>query len=276
MTDSDFEWSKPLSEQAVSGAPLTGPYVPGEAVTGGTDQPPGQTSCDLYPTATHPSGNAATAACAGQAFGDYELLHKIAQGGMGVVYKARQTKLQRVVALKMIRAGELASADEVRRFYQEAEAAARLDHAGIVPVFEVGEQAGQHYFSMGYVEGGNLAARVREGPLPAREAADLVREVTAAVAYAHQQGIIHRDLKPANILLDGSGRPKVSDFGLAKQVQRDSGLTASGQVMGTPSYMPPEQAAGRITAIGPAADIYSLGASCTACSRAGRRSRQPP
>jgi WD40 repeat protein/serine/threonine protein kinase len=262
MTHSKLEQPDERPEGAASDVQQTGPYVPAEAAAGGTDSSAVQTGCDLGPTISYGPGSAAAVAgaSAGQAFGDYELLHQIAQGGMGVVYQARQTKLQRVVALKMIRAGHLASADEVRRFYQAAAAAARLDHPGIVPIFEVGEHAGQHYFSMGYVEGGSLAARVREGPLPAREAAGLVQEVTAAVAYAHRQGIIHRDLKPANILLDGDGRPRVTDFGLAKQLQRDSGLTASGQVMGTPSYMPPEQAAGRTDAIGPAADVYALGA----------------
>ncbi len=190
----------------------------------------------------------------------YEVLGPLGRGGMGVVYLARQTKLGRLVALKMIRAGQLASAEEVQRFHQEAEAAARLDHPGIVPIFEVGEHGGHHYFSMGYVEGGSVAARAKDAPLAPRAAAELVREVAQAVAYAHARGVIHRDLKPANILLDAAGRPRVSDFGLAKQVQRDSGMTATGQVLGTPSYMPPEQAAGRHDATAPAADLYALGA----------------
>src|SRR5262249_6823320 len=136
-------------------------------------------------------------------FGDYDLIQKIAQGGMGVVYKARQRKLNRVVALKMILAECLESADGVRRFHLEAEAAARLDHPGIVPICEVGENAGQHFFSMSYVEGGSLAQRVRErGPLPPREATGLLERIAEAVAYAHEHGIIHRDLKPQNILLD--------------------------------------------------------------------------
>ena len=193
-------------------------------------------------------------------FGDYSLIRKLASGGMGVVYLARQESLRRHVALKMILTGDQATRDEIQRFRQEAEAAAQLDHPGIVPVFEVGEQGGQHYFTMGYVEGGSLSARIKARPLPPREAAEMVRLVAEAVGYAHQRGIIHRDLKPSNILLDGDGHPKVTDFGLAKQVSGLSHLTLSGQVMGTPSYMAPEQAAGRVDQVGPSSDIYALGA----------------
>jgi WD40 repeat protein/tRNA A-37 threonylcarbamoyl transferase component Bud32 len=184
----------------------------------------------------------------------------IARGGMGVVYKARQRKLNRIVALKMILAESLASAQGVSRFYLEAEAAAQLEHPGIVPIFEVGEYGGQHFFSMSFVEGGSLAQRVRqEGPLPPGEAAGLVERIAGAVAYAHVHGIIHRDLKPGNILLDKDGNPKVSDFGLAKKVTGDSHLTLAGQIMGTPSYMAPEQAAAKTEEVGPAADVYALG-----------------
>jgi eukaryotic-like serine/threonine-protein kinase len=193
-------------------------------------------------------------------FGDYELLEVIARGGMGVVYKARQKKLQRIVALKMILTGDLASSQEIERFHLEAEAAAQLDHPGIVPIFEVGEQGGQHFFSMGYVEGGSLAKRIKDRPLPPRHAATLVRHVAEAVHYAHGKGIIHRDLKPGNVLLDKDGHPKVSDFGLAKRVADSSQLTTAGQVLGTPSYMPPEQACGKIEEVREPADIYSLGA----------------
>jgi serine/threonine protein kinase len=193
-------------------------------------------------------------------FGDYELLAEIARGGMGVVYKALQVKLNRVVALKMILAGQLAGEGDVKRFHAEAEAAAKLDHPGIVPIFEIGEHDGQHYFSMAYVEGTSLAKKVAAGPLPPREAAELLVKIAAAVQYAHRQGIIHRDLKPANVLLDSTGQPRVTDFGLAKQMRADSGLTGSGQILGTPSYMPPEQASGKIEQVGPTADVYALGA----------------
>ncbi len=193
-------------------------------------------------------------------FGDYEILREIARGGMGVVFQARQVSLNRVVALKMILAGQLANDSDVKRFYTEAEAAANLDHPGIVPIFEVGEYEGQHYFSMSFVEGQSLAQKLADGPLAPREAAELIRRVSEAIEYAHQQGVIHRDLKPANVLLDKKGNPRVTDFGLAKQLASDSGLTGSGQIMGTPSYMPPEQTGGKRGAVGPAADVYALGA----------------
>ncbi len=179
---------------------------------------------------------------------------------MGVVFEARQVSLNRKVALKMILVGQLANDTDVKRFYTEAEAAANLDHPGIVPIFEVGQHDGQHYFSMGFVEGQSLSQRLAEGPLPAREAAELIRRASEAIEYAHQRGVIHRDLKPANILLDQNGNPRVTDFGLAKKTEGDSGLTGSGQIMGTPSYMPPEQAGGKRGEVGPAADVYALGA----------------
>ncbi len=192
--------------------------------------------------------------------GDYELLHEIARGGMGVVYKARQVRLNRIVALKMILSGQFASSVEVRRFYTEAEAAAQLDHSGIVPVFEVGQHNKHHYYSMGFVDGESLAKRIAVGPLAPRVAAEILLRVAEAIEYAHRRGVIHRDLKPANVLLDKAGQPKVTDFGLAKRIQGTSHLTASGQILGTPSYMPPEQVAGRADQVNETADIYSLGA----------------
>ena len=193
-------------------------------------------------------------------FGNFELLEEIARGGMGIVYKARQTTPGRTVALKMILTGQLASDADVERFYAEAQAVATLDHANIVPVFEVGNCEGQHYFSMGYVEGESLSERLARGPLMAREAATIIRDVAGAVHYAHQRGIVHRDLKPANILIDQDGRVRVTDFGLARRQTDETRLTHTGQLLGTPSFMPPEQIAGRAEDIGPAADVYSLGA----------------
>ena len=194
-------------------------------------------------------------------FGDYELLGEISRGGMGVVYKARQTSLNRIVALKMILAGRLASEADIRRFRHEAQAAAGLQHPNIVAIHEVGEHYGQHYFSMDYVEGKDLAELVRDGPLEPRRAAACVKTIAEAIQYAHDHGILHRDLKPSNVLIDASGRPRVTDFGLARPIGGDRGLTLPGTVLGTPSYMPPEQASGRRHAeVGPASDVYSMGA----------------
>jgi WD40 repeat protein/tRNA A-37 threonylcarbamoyl transferase component Bud32 len=192
--------------------------------------------------------------------GGYELLGEIDRGGMGIVYKARDRKLNRIVALKVTRTGELTSGHESQRFRAEAEAAASLDHPQIVPIYEVGQVDGRPFFSMALVEGQSLAKRVADRPLPPREAAALIRQVAEAVAYAHAHGVIHRDLKPGNILLDANGQPRVTDFGLAKRTDVDSSLTQTGQVMGTPSYMSPEQAEGKNEQMGPLADVYSLGA----------------
>jgi WD40 repeat protein/serine/threonine protein kinase len=197
--------------------------------------------------------------------GNYELLQEIGRGGMGVVYKARQVGLDRVVALKVILADDHASAQEVARFRHEAEAVARLQHSHIVQIYEVGEQDGRRYFSLEYVDGGNLEKKLAGTPLPARQAAELVEKLAQAMQHAHQQGIVHRDLKPANVLLTAAGVPKVTDFGLAKRLEAEAGLTQSGAIVGTPSYMAPEQAAGDAKEIGPAADVHALGAILYEC-----------
>jgi eukaryotic-like serine/threonine-protein kinase len=190
----------------------------------------------------------------------YEILGELGRGGMGVVYKARQVGLDRVVALKMILAGAHAGADERARFRREAEAVARLQHPDIVQVHEVGEQEGRPYFSMEFLEGGSLARKLGGIPLPARQAAEVVRRLAEAVHYAHQRGVVHRDLKPANVLLTADGTPKITDFGLAKRLDQEAGQSRTGDVLGTPSYMAPEQAFRGPHAIGPAVDIYALGA----------------
>ena len=193
-------------------------------------------------------------------FGRYELLEEVARGGMGVVYKARQHGLNRVVALKMILPGRLASAEDVQRFRTEAEATARLQHPNIVAVHEVGEVDGQHFYSMDFIDGPSLSKRLAQGPLPGRQAARYLLTVARAVHHAHRHGILHRDLKPSNILLDAQDEPHITDFGLAKKIGGDSSQTRTGAIMGTPSYMAPEQAAGRIKELGPACDVYGLGA----------------
>ncbi len=192
------------------------------------------------------------------AFGEYSLLGEIDRGGMGIVFKAEHQRLKRTVALKIMRSGALASDEELRRFRGEAEASAALNHPHIIPIFEIGEAHGLIYFTMAYVAGQDLAAVVRQRALAPKEAARLMVRVTDAVATAHRHGIIHRDLKPSNILIGQDGEPFVIDFGLAKQKRTDEALTGTGQILGTPAYMAPEQARGeRLSA---ATDVYSLGA----------------
>jgi serine/threonine-protein kinase len=205
------------------------------------------------------SGLSPLAAATPQRVGDYRLISELGRGGMGVVYLARDERLKREVAIKMISRGRMHSPSDLQRFASEAAAAARLQHAAIVPVYEVGEWDGRPYFSMRFIRGETLADRLRRGPLPQREAAHLIAKVARAVGYAHLQGVLHRDLKPSNILLDRAGEPHVTDFGLAKLIEEDMSLTATGAVLGTPSYMSPEQAAARDDAVGPRSDVYSLG-----------------
>src|SRR5215831_225883 len=197
-----------------------------------------------------------------RAFGPYELLEEVAHGGMGIVYRARQTQINRVVAVKLMAAGQFAAPDFVKRFRTEAEAAASLDHPNIVPIYEVGECEGQPFFSMKFVEGGSLAARIsnEKFQIAQHEAAALVAKLARAVHYAHQRGILHRDIKPGNVLLDAQGEPQLTDFGLAKLVERDSTFTRTMAMLGTPSYMSPEQARGEAKQLTTAVDVYGLGA----------------
>ena len=193
-------------------------------------------------------------------FGDYELLEEIGRGGQGIVYRARQKSLNRTVALKVIGLGQWATEAHVKRFRREAEAAAQLDHPGIVPIYEVGERDGQCYFSMKFIEGGQLDEVVRREPMSTRRAAELLVKIARTVQFAHEHGILHRDIKPGNILLDRQGEPHLTDFGLALLLEQESTITHSSDVLGTPSYMSPEQAAGRTKDLTAAADVYSLGA----------------
>jgi serine/threonine protein kinase len=216
------------------------------------------------PTLAHPVPGTRPGACAPgeaapQRFGDYELLGEVGRGGMGVVYKAREAGLDRVVAIKMLLPGAVPDEAELQRFRSEAAAAARLRHPHIVAVHRVGEQDGRHFYSMDFIAGVSLTQRLAEGPLPSRSAARYVAVIARALHHAHQHGILHRDVKPGNVLLDADDRPHVTDFGLAKQYNSDSNQTRTGSILGTPSYMAPEQAAGRKD-LGPACDIYGVGA----------------
>jgi serine/threonine-protein kinase len=211
-------------------------------------------------------GEAAPAASEGAtAVAGYELLGELGRGGMGVVYRARHLKLNRLVALKMILAGGHAGEQELARFRAEAEAVARLQHPHVVQIYEVGEQNGLPYFSLELCPGGSLADQLGGTPLPPLRAAQLVETLARAMDAAHEQGIVHRDLKPANVLLAADGTPKITDFGLAKRLDGGAGPTASGAIVGTPSYMAPEQARGQGKEVGPAADVYALGAILYEC-----------
>jgi serine/threonine protein kinase/TolB-like protein/Flp pilus assembly protein TadD len=192
--------------------------------------------------------------------GDYELLEEVGRGGQGVVFRARQKSLNRTVALKVISLGQWASKAHLKRFRLEAEAAARLEHPGIVPIHEVGERDGQCYFSMKFVEGGQLDEVVRRAPMTVRQSVGLIVKVARIVHYAHEHGILHRDIKPGNILLDQKGEPHLTDFGLARLVETESTVTRTLEVLGTPSYMAPEQAVGNNAAINKGTDVYGLGA----------------
>src|SRR4029450_3655 len=193
-------------------------------------------------------------------FGDYDLIEEIGRGGQGVVYRARQKSLNRTVALKVIGLGQWSSTPHLKRFRHEAEAAASLEHPQIVPIYEIGERDGSCYFSMKFVEGGRLDEVVKRDPISTRRAAELLVKIARTVQFAHEHGILHRDIKPGNILLDRHGEPHLTDFGLARLIEQESTITNSFEVLGTPSYMPPEQAAGQTKELTAAADVNSLGA----------------
>ena len=235
----------------------------GADANGAPDHVNGDWACDvtspLNMADRHADSSELTQGARIRYFDDYEIEAELGRGGMGVVYKARQISLNRVVALKMIRAGVLADSAELQRFQNEAEAVALLDHPGIVPVYEVGEHNGQRYFSMKLITGDSLAVQVASFQGNLRAGASLLAETAEAVHHAHMQGILHRDLKPANILIDSEGHPHVTDFGLAKRIHDDVEMTASGAILGTPAYMSPEQAVGRRGTITTATDVYGLG-----------------
>ena len=242
---------KPPAKSAASDAAPTDGVVPPRS-----SHEIGRTSAE----SDQPPSGGLRAFQAGEQFGDYEILNEIARGGMGVVFRARHLNLNRTVALKMILDARLCSDQAIARFRTEAAAAAQLEHPGIVPIYEVGEIDGQHFFSMMLIETGCLKTRMHRQQLTPRESAQILSRIARIVQFAHSRNIVHRDLKPGNVLIDEDGQPRLTDFGLAKDLTDHSHLTSDGQVMGTPSYMSPEQATGRSEQVGPASDVYALGA----------------
>ena len=237
--------------------------MPPEGSVAGVADPGGMDKPSRGDATAAPDGKKATrpAELLGE-LGDYELLEEIGRGGQGVVFRARQKSLNRTVALKVISLGQWASKAHLKRFRLEAEAAARLEHPGIVPIHEVGERDGQCYFSMKFIEGGQLDEVTKREPMSIRQAVELIAKVTRTVHYAHEHGILHRDIKPGNILLDQKGEPHLTDFGLARLVETESTVTRTMEVLGTPSYMAPEQAVGNNAAVAKATDVYGIGAVC--------------
>src|SRR6266700_2156596 len=235
--------------------------MPPEGSVAGVADPGGMDKPSRGDATAAPDGKKATRAAEllGE-LGDYELLEEIGRGGQGVVFRARQKSLNRTVALKVISLGQWASKAHLKRFRLEAEAAARLEHPGIVPIHEVGERDGQCYFSMKFIEGGQLDEVTKREPMSIRQAVELIAKVTRTVHYAHEHGILHRDIKPGNILLDQKGEPHLTDFGLARLVETESTVTRTMEVLGAPSYMAPEQAVGDNAAISSVTDVYGLGA----------------
>jgi WD40 repeat protein len=246
-----------LEGLSVGSDPSVSATVPDDGVW----RPPGGPDTEAeFPHQAAIERRAGTMAVAGPFIPGYEVLGELGRGGMGVVYRARQLGLNRIVAVKMILAGSHAGASLLTRFRAEAVTVARLKHPHIVQVYEVGETGGLPYCALEFCDGGSLADRLRDGPLPASEAAQVVEKLAGAMYAAHQAGIVHRDLKPANVLLASDGSPKITDFGLAKCLDAEDGQTRSGDILGTPSYIAPEQARGSLKEIGPATDVYALGA----------------
>ena len=239
-------------------SPLHTPRGGGEPVCPKCSPPPDTDSETRTSVENAPSPAAAD--YRGRTFGSYTILEEISRGAMGVVYRARQHHLERVVALKVLIAGEMATEAQVARFRREAQAAARLRHPAIVPIHEVGVFEGKHYYTMDYIEGRDLSDLIRSGDITTRRALDIAAQVAIALDYAHRRGVIHRDIKPSNIMIDADDRIHIMDFGLAKQVDSDTKFTRTGTTIGTPAYMPPEQASGESRRVDHRADIYSLGA----------------
>src|SRR5256886_1833737 len=226
----------------------------------GSDEAEREEGGSASPKTINPFGERVPPSALLMDFGDYELLEQIGRGGQGVVFRARQKSLNRTVALKVINLGQWASKAHLKRFRLEAEAAARLEHPGIVPIHDVGERDGSCYFSMKFIEGGQLDEVVKRTPMSIRQAVELIAKVARTVHYAHEHRILHRDIKPGNILLDANGEPHLTDFGLARLVESESSVTQTLDVLGTPSYMAPEQAVGNNAAVSSTTDVYGLGA----------------
>jgi len=273
--------ARPSSDTEETIPPNDSPAAKAAARIGGTDEtiapagtsasPPGATvdlpprglglnaTIDSIRSLSLPAKSGSPAAAPRPQVEGYTILSELGRGGMGVVYKARQKKLNRIVALKMVLAGAHAGQEQLARFYTEAEAVAHLQQPNIVQIYEVGEHEGLPYFSLEFVDGGSLSQRIDGKPQPVSETATMVELLARAMAYAHERGIVHRDLKPANVLLTKDGQPKITDFGLAKRLESDASQTRSGTLMGTPNYMAPEQARGLVREVGPLADVYALG-----------------
>jgi formylglycine-generating enzyme required for sulfatase activity len=242
--------------------PVRVPPRPVEMTTSGTVS--GDTDANVTQAGTRDKSDTVVSTLeesySGQIFGRYELIQELGRGGMGVVWKARDVDLDRFVAIKLILPTHIESEVGIKRFQAEARASARLDHPGIVTVHDFGQRDGKYYLCMAFVDGRSLAERLAQGVMPPAKAAKIIREIAEAIHHAHERGVVHRDLKPPNILLTAADEPRVTDFGLARRIDVPEGITVSGQVLGTPSYMSPEQAAGKTDLIGPATDIYAIGA----------------